>query len=142
MSRQKPPAPIIKRTMKGFALIGPYDAELVEADPIGTEYDLVKRSKRSLPQLGLYWRALSGVVKATGQWPTSQHLHEDIKLTLGYVRKSVNLRTGEVLTSVDSAGFDAMNADEFRVFFDQAMQLIAEQCGIDPLAFYGQGRAA
>jgi hypothetical protein len=142
MARQKAPAPIIKRTVKGFALIGPYDAELIEADPVGTEYDLVKRSKRSLPQLRLYWQALAGVVRATDQWPSAEHLHEDIKLSLGYVRKSVNLRTCEVVLSVDSAGFDAMSADEFKLFFDKAMQLLAEQCGIDPLAFYGHGRAA
>lgn len=138
MTKKATPTPIIRRTIKGFALGDAYSAELVERDPVGTEYDLVKRSRRSLPQHRLYWQALSAIVRATEQWPTAEHLHSDIKLTLGYTRKSVNLRTGEVVLSVDSTGFDAMPSDEFKLFFDKAMKLISEQCGIDPLEFYGR----
>lgn len=136
--RDKSPAPIIRRTMKGFALVGPWDAEQVENDAIGTEYDLVKRSRRSLPQLRLYWQALAAAVRATEQWPSAEHLHEDLKFTLGYTRKAVNLATGEVVLSVDSVGFDAMDADAFKAFFDKAMALLAEHTGVDPLEFYGR----
>ena len=40
------------------------------------------------------------------------------------------------------AALDAMDADQFRVFFDDAVKLIAEQLGFDPLAFMEGGRAA
>lgn len=140
--RDKAPPPIIRRTMKGFALIGAWDAERIQDDAIGQEYDLVKRSKRSNPQLRLYWQALAGAVKATDAWPSAEHLHEDVKFTLGYTRKTINMKTGEVVLSVDSVGFDAMDADEFRVFFDKAMALLAEHCGFDPLDFYTDRRAA
>lgn len=140
--RDKAPPPIIRRTMKGFALIGAWDAERIQDDAIGQEYDLVKRSKRSNPQLRLYWQALAGAVKATDAWPSAEHLHEDVKFTLGYTRKTINMKTGEMVLSVDSVGFDAMDADQFRVFFDKAMALLAEHTGVDPLFFYGDRRAA
>jgi len=95
----------------------------------------VKRSRRSLPQLRLYWTMLHRVVKATGKWPSAEHLHEAIKLTNGYIREVVNLRTGEVSVVADSAALDAMTADEFRVFFDAAVELLSRTLRFDPLAF-------
>ena len=133
---------IVKRTARGLSPVSAYDDERLGADAQGTEYDLIKRSRRSLPQHRLYWQALAGVVAATSLWATPEHLHDDLKLTLGYTRKSVNLTTGEVVLAVDSTAFDAMNGDEFKVYFDKAMALIAEHIGCDPLAFYEHGRAA
>jgi hypothetical protein len=142
MKREKPPVPMVRKERHGYSPVSAYDAELLFSDAAGTEYDLVKRTKRSLPQLRLYWAMLGRVVKATGKWPTPEHLHEAIKLTLGYCREVANLRTGEVTLVADSAALDAMDADQFRVFFDDAVKLIAEQLGFDPLAFMEGGRAA
>lgn len=136
--REKTPSPIVRKTAKGLSPAAAFYAEMIWDDPIDTEYDLVKRTKRSLPQLRLYWAMLHRVVKATGKWPTAEHLHEAIKLTLGYVREVVDLRTGAVSVVADSAALDAMTHDEFRVFFDAAQELISEQLGFDPLAFMGE----
>lgn len=136
--REKPPVPMVEKTARGFSPITAYDAELLIADAAGTEYDIIKRTKRSLPQHRLYWLMLNRIVKATGQWPDAEKLHRDIKLTNGYVEKAVNLRTGEVSVTPDSTALDAMKQDEFQIFFDLAVKLLAEKLMFDPLAFLEQ----
>jgi hypothetical protein len=142
MSKPRSNPIIVKRTERGIAPVSTYDDERLSGDAIGTEYDLVKRSRRSLPQHRLYWQALSHIVAATELWATAEHLHDEIKLSLGYVRKSIDLRTGREAIAVDSTAFNAMNADEFKTFFDKAVVLLAEHLGTDPLAFLEQERAA
>lgn len=137
--REKPPAPMVEKSAHGFMPVTAYDAELLIADPVGTEYDLVKRTRRSWPQLKLYWSMLNRIVKATGKWPTAEKLHRDIKLTLGYVEQSVNLRTGETTLTPDSVAFDAMTQDEFQIYFNHAVELLAEKLRFDPLAFIEAG---
>lgn len=134
-SNDKPPLPMVVRSEKGLRPARAWDAEDLAADPIGTEYELVKISRRKPRQHRTYWRALALVVKATSKWPTKEKLHRDIKLTLGYVDKAVNLKTGEIVLVPDSTAFDEMDQDAWQVFMDQAMQLIADECGFDPLAW-------
>lgn len=133
--RDKPPAPIVRKTRRGLQPVAQFFADMILEDAEGTEYDLVKRSKRSNPQNALYWSVLGDVVKATGRWATAEHLHDDLKLICGYSRKSVNWDTGAVNEIPDSTSFNAMNADEFRVYFDTAMAKLAEHVGYDPLAY-------
>lgn len=133
--REKEPAPIVIKTQRGLSPVASFDAEVIYSDQIGQEYDLVKRSKRSNPQLRLYWSMLGRVVQATGKWPSSEHLSDEIKLTLGYVKQVVDLRTGEVTKSVDSIALNAMSSDQFRLYFDQSVELLSDHLGIDPLAF-------
>lgn len=135
MRKDKAPAPIVRRTAKGFQPVSAYDAEILMSDPVGAEYDLVKRSRRSLPQHRLYWQVLTQVVRATGKWPSAEYLHDDLKLACGYRRQVVDWSTGEVSIAVDSTAFDAMNQDEFRVYFDLAMSKLNEHLGFDAMAF-------
>lgn len=133
--RNRPSAPIVRLTKSGLRPVSQYDDERMASDAIGTEYELVKRSRRSLPQHRLYWQMLSQAVAATDMWATPEHLHDDLKLSLGYVRKSVNLTTGEIIVTVDSTAFGSMSGDEFKAFFDRAAALLAEHIGCDPLEF-------
>ena len=133
--RDKPPAPIVRKSPRGLSPVTGWDAELILADAPGTEYDLVKRSKRSNPQNSLYWVTLGNVCRATGKWPTAAHLHHELKLVCGFKMTVVDWETGEVSQAVDSTAFDAMSADEFRVYFDAAMEKLAEHIGFDPLAY-------
>lgn len=133
--RDKPPAPIVRKTARGLQPVAAFFAEQILSDKAGTEYDLVKRSKRSNPQNALYWITLANVVRATGRWATAAHLHDDLKLMCGFRRTTVDWDTGAVRIVVDSTAFDAMNADEFRVYFDTAMAKLAEHVGFDPLAY-------
>lgn len=136
MAKQdKAPSPIVRKTARGLSPISAFDAERLMSDPLGTEYDLVKRSRRSNPQNSLYWSVLGSVVRATGKWPTANHLHNELKLICGYRMQIVDWKTGALSIAVDSTAFDAMSADEFRVYFDLAMQKLTEHLGFDPIAF-------
>jgi len=132
---EKPPAPIVRTTARGLSPVSGWDAELILSDNLGAEYDLVKRSKRSNPQNSLYWVTLANVCRATNKWPTPAHLHHELKLVCGFKMTVVDWDTGEVSPAVDSTAFDAMSADEFRTYFDMAMEKLAEHVGFDPLAY-------
>lgn len=133
--RDKRPAPIVRKEARGLSPVGSFFAEMIMEDPVGTEYDLVKRTKRSNPQNALYWSVLAHVVKATGKWPTPEHLHHELKLICGFAIPVVNWETGQPGVAVDSTAFDKMTHDEFRVYFDTAMEKLAEHLRFDPLAY-------
>jgi len=103
--------------------------------PLGHTFELVPITKRSTRQLRTYWKALGMVVKATGKWPSAEHLHDEIKFTLGYRKMVANLKTGEITANVDSVALDKMDHETFCAFMDQAMSLLADHVGFDPLAF-------
>jgi hypothetical protein len=120
-----------------------FDQEQLDQLPRGIDLEVsVKHRKRSNPQNNLYWAILAEVVKATGKWPTSKHMHREIKLALGYVEKIVNKFNGAVTYQADSTAFDEMPDDEYKVFFDKAMELIAREIGIDPLDEYEARKTA
>lgn len=132
--REKRPLPIVRKTTRGISPVDAFGSELLFADPVGTEYDLVKRSRRSNRQLGLYWKALSLVVQGTNKWATAEHLHDALKRASGYVTVNHDM-AGNPFVTTDSTAFDAMNADEFRAYFDAAMEKLSAAVGFDPLAF-------
>lgn len=133
--REKAPAPIVRKTARGIAPVSGYEAERLMADPVGTEYDLVKRSRRSNPHNALYWSVLAQVVRATGKWPSSSHLHHELKLACGYRMTVVDWETGGTSQAVDSIAFDEMTQDEFNAYFETAMGKLADHLGFDPLAY-------
>jgi len=132
--RDKRPSPIVRKEARGLSPVSGFFAEMIMDDPVGTEYDLVKRSKRSNPQNGLYWSTLGQVVNATGKWPTAEKLHDALKRACGFVVINHDLNGNEFITT-DSTAFDQMNADEFRVYFDLAMEKLADHLGFDPMAY-------
>jgi hypothetical protein len=111
-----------------------FDAEQLETFPVGTEFDVAPRTKRSNPMNRLYWQALSNVVAATDHWATKDHLHDALMRDLGYERVGYGL-DGRPYITRDSAAFDSMTHEEFKVYFDKAMARLAEVTGCDPLAF-------
>ena len=133
--REKPPAPIVRLEARGILPVTMGDAEEISALPNGTEFDLVKRSRRSHKHLRKYWAALGAAIKATGISPTREHLHNELKLATGYTQKMVNRATGEVHTIPDSIALDAMDQDDFNLFFETAMKMLASWVGYDPLRF-------
>ncbi len=133
--RDKPPVPMVIKTQRGLSPVAAYDQELILDAPMGAQFDLVRRSRRSWPQLKLYWATLSQVVKSTGRWPTAEHLSDELKLACGFARTCVDWETGELRRIPDSVALHAMSEDEFQVYFDLAMTKLAEHIGYDPLAF-------
>lgn len=125
---------IVSKTPRGISPVSAFDQELIMADAPGTQYRLTKLTKRSLPQQRTYWKALSLVVSNDDRWPTAEALHECLKRTLGFVTIVYDL-AGKPFVTADSTAFDAMDADQFRVFMDKAMSKLAEAIGWDPLSF-------
>ena len=109
-----------------------YDAEQLAECSRGQVFSLLPVSSRSLEHHKLYWSILHKTVKATGKWPTAEHLHRDIKMSCGYCKPIVN-KFGGVYYVTDSTAMKKMNQKEFNVFFEQAMEKLAEALGFDPM---------
>lgn len=125
---------IVRKTPRGITPVSAFDQEQMMGDAIGTEYKLVKLTKRSLPQQRAYWKALSLVVANDERWATPEHLHEALKRACGFVTVTHGLN-GAPFVTADSTAFDAMDADGFRAFMDKAMAKLAEAIGYDPMHF-------
>lgn len=133
--REKAPRIEITKTERGLSPNTAWDQERLDAAPMGSVWSLHAEGKRSHKQLRTYWRALQGIVNATGKWPSDEHLHDEIKFTLGYRKLVADMRTGEVSEVLDSVALNEMEPDAFRAFMDSAMQLLTETTGIDALGF-------
>lgn len=134
MAKKEKSLIIVRKTPRGLQPVSSFDAEMLLAAPLGTEFNLASLTKRSLPQHRTYWKALSEVVKATEQWPTKEHLHDALKRVCGFVDIRHNL-DGSTYIATDSTSFEAMGPDEFKAYMDIAMKKLAETIGYDPLAF-------
>lgn len=143
MTKREAP-PILVQSIGGrLAPVSAMDAELLDALPRSVDLEVtIKHRKRSLPQQGLYWKMLSEVVKSTDKFPTPGHLHDEIKMALGYTEQRVTF-DGLVYYRADSTAFDKMDAGQFKDYFDKAVALIADKLGVDPLAWlYDEVRAS
>lgn len=136
--REKAPHIEVVKTPQGLRPHLAYDEEKLVAVSLGHVFELVPVTKRSNRQLRTYWKALGLAVKATGKWPSAEHLHDDIKFTLGYRRLVADLKTGEVSEIVDSVALDKMEHEAFCAFMNEAMKLLAETVGFDPLKFLNE----
>lgn len=135
------PPIILRRTKHGLEAVNQIDAETLDEIPTGQDVEVVFKKRRSGPQQRLYWKVLGEVVKATEKWANANKLHDEIKFSLGYVERCVSL-TGAIYFRADSTAFAKMDGQEFKVFFDRAMKLIATHCGFDPLESYERMKAA
>ena len=110
-----------------------HDANQLEDAAINTVFNMTSTQTRSNPHHNMYWAVLHKVVKATGKWPTKDHLHDELKWACGYVRMRYTNFTGQHMRTVDSISFDDMSQKEFNDYFDMAMTTLAEGIGYDPL---------
>lgn len=131
--REAPPMPIVAMSHGRLAPVSAFDAEELAHHPNGTEFDLVSRTKRSLPQHRTYWKALTLAVEATGRWPSREALHEALKVHCGLVEPILNLRGQVVGMQANSTALDAMTQVEFQDYFNRAMAALSESVGYDAL---------
>ncbi len=136
--RDKPPLICVVKTERGMRPLTADDTEKLNSVPFGHVFELVPATKRSNKQLRTYWRGLGIAVKATGKWPTPEHLHDAVKLTLGYRRMVADLKTGVVAEIPDSVAIDAMEHADFCKFMEAAMKLVSEAAGFDPWQFLSE----
>lgn len=109
----------------------PMDAEEIDRIAPMTTVRVEPASDRAHDQLATYWFVLSEVTKATGRWPSKEHLHEAIKWDLKRVSIAYNM-IGMPRLVTDSIGIDAMSDADRRDFIDEAFALIQAETGVDP----------
>ena len=130
--REKIPL-VLRRTERGLEPRSRQAADLLAQYAVHSDVEVTVKKRRSLPQLRLYWAMLNNVVEATGAWPTAEHLHDALKMDLGYVTP-IKTMDGKLVMIPDSAAMGKMDSAQFRKFFDAAAARLAEICGFDPLA--------
>lgn len=135
-------APIIcRKTQSGLSPVSAFEQELLDRYPVGAELEISIKQRRSLPQLKTYFKMLSYVNEATELYPTVEHMHEALKLYLGYVTE-IQTIDGKIAIMADSAAFAAMDGAAFTVFMDQAKRALAEKVGFDPMGWQNKERHA
>jgi hypothetical protein len=82
--------------------------------------------RRSLPRQRLYWAILQAVVDATGKWPNAEALHHALKIHTGFIEEIASVN-GEVLILPRSTSFSKMGEQDFRTYFDAAMEAITTE---------------
>jgi hypothetical protein len=128
-------APIIfRKTPHGLSPVSAFEQEALDRYPLGVDLEITIKQRRSLPQLKTYWKMLSFVNNATDVYPSAEHLHEALKLHMGYVTPLLRL-DGKQEYIPDSTAFSAMDGAEFKVFMDRAVRTLAERFQLDPLSF-------
>lgn len=130
--KERRPPPMVEKTVQGLRPLTPLDAEAIDRHKIGQAFDLVPRTRRSPPQLRLYWAVLDRVVDATGAWPGSAYLHDVLMKDLGFTLNVLTL-SGEYEMVRDSLALDAMNNEEANIYVTSAFARLAEVLGVDPL---------
>lgn len=136
--KDKPPSPICAKTRGGLTPVSAYDAEQMDGFPLGTEFDLIARTKRSDKQFRTYWKALGGVVKATGAWSNSEAVHRWIKFKLQRFEPILGPGGEVVGTMLDSTAMSSMKHDEFCEYMKQAMAVLSDEVGYDVLAWLNE----
>lgn len=129
--REKIPL-ILRRTERGLEPRSQLARDALAQYAIHSDVEISIKKKRSLPQLRLYWAMLQNVVAATDAWATAEHLHDALKLDLGYTTP-VKTMDGRLVMIPDSVALAKMDSAQFQRFFDAAAARLAEVCGFDPL---------
>ena len=128
----KPPEILFQKTPNGIA---PYDrlsADVVADMLNGQVFTAKPRKGRTLTRNGAYWAGLNAAIKATDAWPTTGHLHNDMKRLCGYVDVYHNPLTGRDEVRVQSTAFDKMSEQEFAAYFRLAQMRFIGKMGFDP----------
>jgi hypothetical protein len=112
-------------TWNGQALVpyASYDKEMMEELPNGVPVRLQFAQPRSLPRHRLYRVVLRQVVKNSDLFATEDALHKTLLVGCGVVEPVITV-DNDIIMIPSSTAFDAMEEDEFKKYFDQAMQII------------------
>ena len=122
---------VMKVTPRGLEPVGAQDADALSVYQVGHWVNVTVKQRRSNEQQGMYWAGLQRAVEATEAYPTADHLHEAVKLALGYTTP-IRALDGTVMFVPDSTAFGKMDRGQFTEFFDRARKLVIERFGFDP----------
>lgn len=109
-----------------------YDRESLDYLPRGKPVRVQVNNSRSNPRLRLYWVTLRQVVKNTEVFATDTALHKLLLVACGVTEPFIDLE-GNITLQPSSIAFEAMLEDEFKAYFDRAMEVIATKImpGVD-----------
>jgi hypothetical protein len=112
------------------------DRELIRTFPEGQRIQVDLRTGRSPAKLRLYWSFLNKVIDATGAAPSSEALHELVKLETGFTTP-IKVKGYTVLVP-RSIAFNSMSEQEFDLFLKNSFAFIAETFGVTPEQAFGE----
>lgn len=136
-------APILMARRGAFLVpLAPLDSEQLERYPAGAALKVKITQPRNIGRHRLYWAALQLVRDNMADAPPLDHLHEAVKVRLGYV-KTIRFRNGEVVQIPDSIAFDKMTEAEHREFFDRFADFVRTTLipGMNKAAFTAEAQA-
>lgn len=125
--------PMMVKTKGRLQCSTAFDEERLDEYPDDQEFDLVPRINRSTRQYKLYRTLLDKIAKESELWPTGEHLAAELKMRLGYWRWKFDTKTGKLVKSFDSTGYQAMSAPEFNRYFNLVLVKLNEMLGVDPM---------
>ncbi len=123
---EKPPLYMIRR---GDVLVPDMgmDRDALAAIPQGAKVKVHIVEPRNVSRLRAYWAMLGEVVKATDCAPTTEALHELVKLETGFV---IHVRMGQHKIALPgSIAFDKISEQEMATFFRKAEEFLAREYG-------------
>jgi len=124
---------VLRRTERGLEPRSRLASDLLSDYALHSEVEVRIKKRRSSPQNALYWVGLARLVEATDAYPTTQAIHNALKLDLGYTTPIRRLN-GEIVWEPDSTAFSNMHGPDFQRYFDKARKLVIETFGCDPWA--------
>jgi hypothetical protein len=118
-----------------------YDAEMLEAIPENVPVRAQFAQPRSGPRHRLYRVLIRIVANNTDLFAHEDALHDTLLLANGVVRP-VMTTAGEIIMMPSSTAYDAMCEDEFKAYFDAALETIQTHIipGIDLDALLKEAR--
>lgn len=141
MSDERAPI-LMARRGSLLAPLAPLDAEQLERFPSGATLKVKITQPRNVGRHRLYWAALQLVRDNMDDPPPLEHLHEAVKVRLGYVT-TIRFRSGETAQIPGSVAFDKMTEAEHREFFDRFADFVRTAIipGLNKAAFTAQAEA-
>lgn len=126
---EQPPLYCLRR---GDTLIGEMEAdrEWIRQQPHDQRIKVALSTGRSPSKLRFYWSFLGKVVKATRCAPSTETLHDVVKLHTGFVTPV--MVKGFTVAVPKSISFASMTESEFNTFLETAIEWIAANYGITP----------
>lgn len=114
---------IKKNVFGNFEPIGVLDKALIADLPVNKPLKAKITQPRSVPQNSLYWVILGKVIENQEMFPSAYVLHDALKARLGY-NTTYMFPDGYKFTYQGSTAFENQDAEDFKEYFDKAMELI------------------
>jgi hypothetical protein len=124
---------ILVRKVEGKLVAhAPYDEAMLDRFQDNVPLRIQLAQPRSGPRHRLYRVILRIIVENTHLFTTEDALHKTLLVACGLVEPVITTR-GEIIMCPSSTAFEAMPEEEFKPYFDEAMQVIASEIipGID-----------